>query len=63
MRTFLKIIAPSHSEIMQDVDRYFIKLWENKGAVYTHHYQTNEMLPALKYLTYRLQKFTHFTTY
>ncbi|GLB60778.1 phospholipase D family protein [Cytobacillus sp. NCCP-133] len=63
LETNLKIYGPEDSEVMRDVDGYFQKLWENKGAIYTHDYQTNEKLPALKYIIYRLQKLTQFTTY
>ncbi|CAM3727801.1 phospholipase D family protein [Aeromicrobium ponti] len=63
LETDLKIIAPAQSKVMQDVDAYFHKLWENKGAVYTNDYKSNEKLPTLKYITYRLQKLTQFTTY
>ncbi|PWW25789.1 phosphatidylserine/phosphatidylglycerophosphate/cardiolipin synthase-like enzyme [Cytobacillus oceanisediminis] len=63
LETDLKIIAPAQSEVMQDVEAYFHKLWANKGAVYTNDYKSNEKLPTLKYITYRLQKLTQFTTY
>lgn len=63
LETNLKIMAPSQSEVIQDVDAYFKKLWENDGAVYTNDYQSNEKLPTLKYIAYRLQKLTQFTTY
>nr|WP_251025864.1 phospholipase D family protein [Bacillus sp. ISL-47] len=63
LETDLKIFAPPQSKVMQDVDAYFHRLWENKGALYTNDYKSNEKLPALKYITYRLQKLTQFTTY
>lgn len=63
LETNLKIIAPPHSQVMKDVDRYFNKLWNNNGGIYTKNYPSNEKMPFAKYITYRLQKLTHFTTY
>lgn len=60
----LKITAPSDAEIMQDVDAYFNRLWDNEDGTFTSDYETNEdaLTPALK-LTYWLQKLTGLTTY
>jgi cardiolipin synthase A/B len=63
LETNLKIIGPAHSQVMKDVDRYFNKLWNNNGGIYTKNYPSNEKMPFAKYITYRLQKLTHFTTY
>lgn len=63
LETNLKISAPSQTRVIKDVDRYFNKLWNNNGAIYTKNYSSNEKMPVAKYITYRLQKLTHFTTY
>lgn len=63
LETNLKISAPDQSQVMKDVDSYFNKLWNNNGAIYTKNYPSNEKMPLVKYITYRLQNLTHFTTY
>lgn len=60
----LKITAPQDADVMQDVDAYFNRLWDNEDGTFTSDYETNEdaLTPALK-LTYWLQKLTGLTTY
>ncbi|HLR59738.1 MAG TPA: phospholipase D family protein [Pseudogracilibacillus sp.] len=60
----LKITAPQDADVMQDVDAYFNRLWDNEDGTFTSDYETNEdsLTSALK-LTYWLQKLTGLTTY
>ncbi len=60
----LKIAASPEAEVMQDVDEYFNRLWNNEDGTFTSDYDTNEdaLTPALK-LTYWIQKLTGLTTY
>ncbi|HZW68402.1 MAG TPA: phospholipase D-like domain-containing protein [Pseudogracilibacillus sp.] len=60
----VKIVAPNHSTISNDVEQYFTRLWFNEDGVFTSEYETNEgaLTPLLK-VTYWLQKVTGFTTY
>lgn len=60
----LKITAPQDADVMQDVDAYFNRLWDNEDGTFTSDYETNEdaLTQALK-LTYWLQKLTGLTTY
>lgn len=60
----LKIIANPDADIMQEVDRYFQRLWHNEDGIFTLDYEINEnsLTPVLK-LTYWVQKITGLTTY
>lgn len=60
----LKIIAKPNAAVMQDVDRYFERLWNNEDGLFTVDYETNEvtLTPLLKAI-YWIQKLTGLTTY
>lgn len=60
----LKIVAAKDSEISQDVEAYFERLWGNKEANFTSAYETNEdaLTPMLRF-AYWVQKLTGLTTY
>ncbi|AXN38900.1 phospholipase [Peribacillus butanolivorans] len=60
----VEIHAPNDTEVTQDVDNYFQRLWKNQDGIYTADYsEYQDKLPVFKYLTYRLQKVFRFTTY
>ncbi|MFJ7744953.1 phospholipase D family protein [Peribacillus sp. NPDC097295] len=60
----IEIHAPNETEIAQEVDEYFQRLWNNEEGTYTTDYsEYQDKLPAFKYATYRLQKLFRFTTY
>lgn len=58
------IRANGSTEIMQDINAYFYRLWNNEDGIFTEDYEANEgaLTPTLK-MTYWLQKMTGFTTY
>lgn len=60
----IKITAKKDAQVMQEVEDYFVRLWENKDGLFTLDYEANEdgLTPLLK-TTYWLQKLTGFTTY
>ncbi|RBW69162.1 phospholipase D family protein [Bacillus taeanensis] len=60
----IKLQAHSTSKLVQDVDSYFERIWNNKDASYTLEYEAYEnSLPVFKYIMYILQKIFQFTTY
>ncbi|MFJ7639633.1 phospholipase D family protein [Peribacillus sp. NPDC097206] len=60
----VEIHAPKDTEVAQEVDDYFQRLWKNEKGEYTSDYsEYQDKLPFLKYVTYRLQKLFRFTTY
>ncbi|WP_108668802.1 phospholipase D family protein [Peribacillus acanthi] len=60
----VKLVAPSTSEISQEVDQYYHRIWENKDGVYTVDYEEyQDKLPFLKYIVYIIQKTFRFETY
>jgi HKD family nuclease len=64
LETNIKLQAPSTSKLVQNVNQYFERIWNNKNGSYTLHYETYEnSLPVFKYLMYILQKIFQFTTY
>ncbi|RSK52844.1 phospholipase D family protein [Bacillus canaveralius] len=64
LETDIKITAPPETDIYQDVDSYFERIWDNKNGRYTVDYEADQNdLPVFKYLTYLIQKATGFTTY
>lgn len=60
----IKITATLDTEVIQDVDAYFNRLWNNENGIFTSDYETHDetLTPALK-LTYWVQKVTGLTTY
>lgn len=60
----IKITAALETEVIQDVDAYFNRLWNNEDGLFTSDYETNDdaLTPALK-LTYWIQRVTGLTTY
>lgn len=60
----LKITASTETKVIQDVDRYFNRLWDNEDGDFTEDYKAQEDLLTLPLkLTYWLQKVTSLTTY
>lgn len=60
----LKVTASLDSSVMQDIDKYFNRLWNNEGGQITADYDKydNNLTPVLK-ATYWVQKVTGLTTY
>lgn len=60
----LKITASHDAKVIQDVDNYFNRLWNNEDGHFTADYDSQQdvLTPALK-LTYWVQKVTGLTTY
>lgn len=60
----LKITAKNDEQVIEDVDSYFQRLWNNEDGLFTVDYETNgdSLTPLLK-LTYWIQKMTGLTTY
>lgn len=60
----IKVMAPSKDQIIQDTDKYFQRIWNNKDGNFTTSYETNEdaLTPILR-LTYWVQKLSGLTTY
>ncbi|MFT8323127.1 MAG: phospholipase D family protein [Bacillus sp. (in: firmicutes)] len=63
LETDIKIIGSQQSPVIKDVKRYFTDLWENNGGQFTKDYDTEDKLPVLRYIIYRLQRIFWFTTY
>ncbi|WP_347548246.1 phospholipase D family protein [Pseudalkalibacillus hwajinpoensis] len=64
MESNIHFKAPNDSEIVQNVDDYFERIWTNKDGVYTVEYEEYQnTLPAFKYVMYILQKLFQVTTY
>ncbi|WP_374055294.1 phospholipase D family protein [Rossellomorea sp. FM04394] len=60
----IKLVAPSDSNIMSEVDQYFKRIWNNENGTYTVKYEKyQDKLPAFKYVMYILQKIFQVTTY
>lgn len=60
----LRVIAPNDSELVQDLDSYFNRLWENEDALYTldiEEYQ--DSFTVFQRGIYTLQKVLKLTTY
>lgn len=60
----IKITAALDAKVIQDVDDYFNRLWDNEDGLFTSNYESNmnNLTPILKF-TYWLQKLTGLTTY
>lgn len=60
----LWISAPKGSQLTQDLDQYFNRIWYNEGAEYSLDYSAyQEKSVWFKDILYRLQKLLGFTTY
>jgi cardiolipin synthase A/B len=62
--TSLKISAPANHSVIQEVDNYFSRLWDNQDGIYTvsaSHYL--DEYPKYKMALFRLQKKTRLTTF
>ncbi|MGG1629315.1 phospholipase D family protein [Rossellomorea sp. NRS-1567] len=60
----IKIVAPTDSKTMSDIDQYFNRIWNNEDGTYTVKYEKyQDKLPAFKYVMYILQKIFQVTTY
>ncbi len=60
----IKIKSENDQKVIQDVDNYFLRLWNNEDGIFTVPYEKNEdaLTPVLK-LTYWVQKLSGLTTY
>nr|WP_110113374.1 phospholipase D family protein [Bacillus sp. CGMCC 1.16541] len=64
LETNVKIVGPSSSEVMQEVNTYFNRLWKNEDATYTLPYEKyKDTTTPIKKVVYRIQKMLRFTTY
>ncbi|WRP06532.1 phospholipase D family protein [Rossellomorea aquimaris] len=60
----IKIVAPTDSKTMSNIDQYFNRIWNNEDGTYTVKYEKyQDKLPAFKYVMYILQKTFQVTTY
>jgi len=60
----IKIVAPTDSKTMSNIDQYFNRIWNNEDGTYTVKYEKyQDKLPAFKYVMYILQKIFQVTTY
>lgn len=60
----IKIVAPTDSKTMSEIDQYFNRIWNNEDGTYTVKYEKyQDKLPAFKYVMYILQKIFQVTTY
>lgn len=60
----LNVIAPTDSEFIENVDDYFIRIWQNDDAEYTVDYDTYaDSLSKARYAIYLFQKTFRMTTY
>jgi cardiolipin synthase A/B len=64
LETNLKIVAPANSKIVNDVNAYFQRLWNNENGKYTLDYESNkDKMTPFKYIVYWIQKILQFTSY
>ncbi|MBM7703777.1 phospholipase D family protein [Metabacillus iocasae] len=64
LETNVKIEGPPSSNVMQEMDRYFERLWNNQNATYTLPFEKyNDTTTPIKKAMYRIQKVLRFTTY
>lgn len=64
METNLHLKAPNDTKVVEDVDRYFERIWSNKDGTYTADYEKYQnSLSPYKYVMYILQKLFQVTTY
>jgi len=60
----LNLIAPNNSQLIEEVDDYFTRLWQNNDADYTVDYDTyGDSLSSARYVLYFMQKTLRMTTY
>ncbi|TFB14639.1 hypothetical protein E3U55_13515 [Filobacillus milosensis] len=60
----IEIKAPNDQDIVQEVDDYFHRIWENDDGLYTVKYEEYAgSLTLAKRVLYTVQKLTMFTTY
>lgn len=64
LETNLKVMAPSDSQVIKDVDQYFQTIWNNDSAKYTQDYEDNkDKMTPFKYMVYWIQRILWFTSY
>ncbi|PFG15402.1 phospholipase D family protein [Bacillus sp. es.036] len=64
METNIHIKASNDQKVMEDVDRYFERMWTNEDGTYTVDYEKYQnSLSSYKYVMYILQKLFQVTTY
>ncbi|MGP4071215.1 hypothetical protein ACTWQB_01515 [Piscibacillus sp. B03] len=60
----LYVSAPNDSELVQNIEDYFERIWQNQDAQYTVDYdEYSGALTTAKRALYYVQKITLFTTY
>ncbi|WP_370644626.1 phospholipase D-like domain-containing protein [Sporosarcina sp. ACRSL] len=60
----LRVIAPNDSELSQEIDRYFNRLWNNEDALYTLDFEEyQDGFTFFQRGIYRLQELLKLTTY
>lgn len=64
LETNLDISSPRDNRVAQEIRKYFTRLWNNEGAVFTLDYEAYEdkMIPAQK-MIYTLQRYIGYTTF
>lgn len=64
METNIQLQASNDQEVIQNVDRYFERIWTNEDGTYTVDYEKYQnSLSSYKYVLYILQKLFQVTTY
>ncbi|WP_273836347.1 phospholipase D family protein [Guptibacillus sedimenti] len=64
METNIHLKASNDQKVMEDVDRYFERMWTNEDGTYTVDYKKYQnSLSSYKYVMYILQKLFQVTTY
>ena len=63
LETNMRISVPRDSQLSHRVNSYFKKLWTNDGALYTVNYGTAPNESIFKYILYRFQEWSGFSTY
>ncbi len=59
----VKVIAPVDSQLSSEVLEYFSNLWTNKGGNFTADFSKYEDNSKAKYLLYRFQEFSGFSSF
>lgn len=63
METDLMLEVPIENELSTEINRYFDNMWESKGGDYTLPYGEKAEESYLKYLLYRFQEFSGWSTF
>lgn len=65
LETNVMITAPKEAKVIEDIDQFFHRQWENKNGEFTVDFKEyqNEILTPMQRIIYTLQKWLYFTTY